>query len=67
MADKFRIRGLTSANRITAQIVRKRAGWYFIRFYNCHDELIDSLDFRFIGLLAITIHQNCPIPSSAGH
>jgi hypothetical protein len=53
---------------LPAEIVSRKAGWYFMRFYNFDDELIDSLDFRFVGSLReIKFPQDGPIPSSTGH
>jgi hypothetical protein len=53
---------------LPTEIVSRKAGWYFLRFYDSQDELIDSLDFRFIaGLRGITIHQNSPFPPSTEH
>jgi len=43
-------------------------GWYFVRLYNLRDELIDSMDFRFVaGLRRITVDKEQPFPSEAGH
>lgn len=50
------------------EIVNRKAGWYFVRFYNLQDELIDSLDFRFVaGLRRITIRDVSPFPPAEGH
>jgi len=50
------------------EIVRRNAGWYFVRFYGLRSELIDSLDFRFVaGLHGITVHDVSPLPSTEGH
>jgi len=49
-------------------LVERRAGWYFIRFYDHQDELMDSLDFRFAaGLRGITIGHARPLPRKSGH
>ncbi len=51
-----------------AEIASSKAGWYFVRFYDLQDELIDSLDFRFgAGLQRITVQQSNPFPSAEGH
>ncbi len=51
-----------------AEIARRKAGWYFVRFYDLRHELIDSLDFRFgAGLQGITIQQSDPFPPATGH
>ncbi len=50
------------------RIVSMKAGWYFVRFYNLQDELIDSLDFRFVaGLREITIYEDSLFPSVMGY
>jgi len=50
------------------EIAARKAGWYFLRFYDLQDELIDSFDFRFVaGLKGITVHEAGPFPSAAGH
>ena len=49
-------------------LANRRAGWYFARFYDHEDELIDSLDFRFCaGLRRVQTHQSQPFPSAGGH
>jgi small subunit ribosomal protein S9 len=46
----------------------RKTGWYFLRFYDSTDTLIDSLDFRFVaGLKRISILADGPAPSSCGH
>lgn len=53
---------------LPAEIVGRKAGWYFVRFYDSQNELIDSLDFRFaVGLRGITIQPSDPCPSAEGH
>lgn len=50
------------------EIVERKTGWYFLRFYDINEDLIESLDFRFIqALRAINIHQFSPLPSNTGH
>jgi hypothetical protein len=50
------------------RITSVKAGWYFVRFYNLQDELIDSLDFRFVaGLRKITIYGDSLFPSAMGY
>ncbi len=49
-------------------IATRKVGWYFLRFYDSQDELMESLDFRFAEpLKGLTIHQSSPLPSAAGH
>jgi hypothetical protein len=53
---------------LPAEIAERKAGWYFVRFYDLDDQLIDSLDFRFVmGLREITIREISPLPSTDGH
>jgi hypothetical protein len=50
------------------ELVDKKAGWYFARFYDHEDELIDSLDFRFcVGLRQVRTQPCQPFPSADGH
>lgn len=42
--------------------------WYFLRFYDSNDILVESLQFRLArGLRAIKIHDHPPLPSETGH
>lgn len=44
------------------------SGWYFLRFYNSDDELIDSCDFNFISSLHKIDYQNSScVPDAEGH
>ena len=53
---------------LPSEVAAKRIGWYFLRFYNQNDDLIESLDFRFIkGLKDIRIRQSSFLPLSTGH
>jgi hypothetical protein len=46
----------------------KKGGWYFLRFYDRTDDLIESMDFRFIsGLREVEIIQSGPFPGPGGH
>jgi hypothetical protein len=50
------------------EILERKAGWYFMRFYDLTDTLIDSLDFRFVaGLKEISIPTAGPVPFPNGH
>jgi len=50
------------------KIAGRKAGWYFVRFYNLENELIDSPVFRFAaGLRAITLQASNAFPSATGH
>jgi hypothetical protein len=48
--------------------VTRKGGWYFLRFYDTNDELIESLDFIFLcALKEIKIPQPSPLPPEGGH
>lgn len=50
------------------EVTARKGGWYFLRFYDTKDELIESLDFRFLfALKDISIHCSSPFPSMDGH
>ncbi len=53
---------------LPSEIADRKGGWYFLRFYDTNDDLIESLDFRFIcALREIRIPQPSPLPSEDGH
>jgi hypothetical protein len=53
---------------LPAGFVERKAGWYFLRFYDLQDELLDSLDFRFAaGLQEIMSRHTTLIPPRTGH
>lgn len=46
----------------------QRSGWYFLRFYDRDDNLLESFDFRFVANLTEIIYsRNLLIPSTDGH
>ncbi len=50
------------------QLAAKKGGWYFLRLYDANQELVESLDFRFVsGLKDITILHDGPLPLQNGH
>lgn len=50
------------------EILLRRGGWYFLRFYDGNDDLMESLDFRFLlGLNEIKMAETSPLPSDDGH
>lgn len=58
----------SSEQLLPADLLEKKVGWYFVRFYDCEDELVDSLDFRFAtGLREINIDHHGPLPRNGGH
>ena len=53
---------------LPSELRNRRGGWYFLRFYDGNDELIASIDFRFLsGLKHISIPELSPVPSRDGH
>lgn len=50
------------------EVMERLAGWYFLRFYDDNEDLIDSLDFRFVaGLRGISVPKADPMPDRDGH
>jgi hypothetical protein len=52
------------------ELVARGGGWYFLRFYDQTDELVDSLDFRFLSALEeIHVKPEGPVvvPGPEGH
>ena len=50
------------------EVADRKDGWYFLRFYDTRDDLIESLDFRVVIALRKTrILQSSPFPSDDGH
>ena len=48
----------------------RRGGWYFLRFYDEDDHLVDSMDFRFMGALKeirVRPQDNVIVPGPSGH
>ena len=53
---------------LPSEVQKRKGGWYFIRLYDDNDDLIDSLDFRFLsGLKQVQVSESSPIPSKDGH
>ncbi|GAH54464.1 unnamed protein product, partial [marine sediment metagenome] len=53
---------------LPSDVMSRKGGWYFVRFYDESDNLIESLDFRFVsGLRDIKMLQSSIIPSEEGH
>lgn len=50
------------------EVAARKWWWYFLRFYDHNDDLIESLDFRFVrALKEIRIHQPSYLPPENGH
>ena len=53
---------------LPSEVAGRKGGWYFLRVYDTNDDLIESLDFRFLSALKeIRIHQPSPLPPEDGH
>ena len=53
---------------LPAEAAPRKDGWYFLRFYNMDDDLVESLDFRYVcALREIKIFQPSSFPSEGGH
>ncbi len=58
----------TSFDELRSWLDDKQPGWFFVRAYDANDELLESLDFRYVrGLEAIEIDEHSPLPSPQGH
>jgi hypothetical protein len=63
----WRVRG-GQFEDVRGAIAERQAGWFFIRLYDISDELIESLDFRFIAdLEGIAVEATSPMPGPDGH
>ena len=52
-----------ATQNLPTEVLEKQSGWYFLRFYDRHDELMENLDFRFVrGLKKIKIPHLQPFP-----
>jgi len=61
------VRGLIEQD-LPTEVAARKAGWYFLRFYDANDDLVESLDFRFAqGLKDIHVNQPPPLPLETGH
>lgn len=50
------------------EVAKRGSGWYFVRFYDTNDNLLESLDFRFMSALQeIRIPDHPSLPSAEGH
>jgi len=54
--------------RLPAEVAPRKDGWYFLRFYDMDDDLVESLDFRLVcALREIKVFQPSPFPSEGEH
>ncbi|MBM3130665.1 MAG: hypothetical protein FJ009_18800 [Chloroflexi bacterium] len=50
------------------EISKWKASWFFVRFYDENDQLIESMDFRLArGLSDFRVNQTSPLPTETGH
>ncbi len=57
-----------STQNLLTNLIERKSGWYFLRFYDSNDDLIDSYDFRFISdLKEIILPDPQPLPSKDGY
>lgn len=50
------------------EVADRKAGWYFLRIYDKNDNLIDSLDYRFVkSLKDFRVLLSSPLPPTGGH
>lgn len=50
------------------EVAARKGGWYFLRFYDSDDDLIESIDFRFLSVLTeIKLPQLHHLPTGDGH
>jgi len=53
---------------IPSELTARKGGWYFLRFYDGNYDLLESLDFRFVGSLkGIKVHQSSAVPLEGRH
>jgi small subunit ribosomal protein S9 len=66
--ESFEPKADQAEQELPHEVLETEAGWYFLRFYDGTDTLIDSLDFRFVaGLKGILIPPAGPAPGPDGH
>ena len=54
--------------KLPEEIAERRGGWYFVRIYDNNDNLLESMDFRFLGgLKDIRIESSDCLPGPNGH
>ncbi|MBC7078672.1 MAG: hypothetical protein H5T92_10265, partial [Synergistales bacterium] len=53
---------------LPSKVAARKGGWYFVRLYDTKDDLLESLDFRFLcALKEIRLLQPFPLPLEDGH
>ncbi|MCI0697096.1 hypothetical protein L0337_34460 [candidate division KSB1 bacterium] len=60
--------GTKQIQDLISKRIEQRSGWYFLRFYDREDNLIESCDFRFVtDLIAIDFPRHLITPATHGH
>lgn len=60
--------GTIQIQDLISKQIEQKSGWYFLRFYDREDNLIESCDFRFvIDLITIDFPRGLIIPATHGH
>ena len=53
---------------LPAELEAKGSGWFFLRFYDANDDLVDSLDFKFCtALRSVRLEHHSPLPEPRQH
>lgn len=53
---------------LPGELASRGGGWYFLRFYDTSNELVESLDFRFMSALKqIRVSDHPSLPDPCGH
>ncbi|MCS6907637.1 MAG: hypothetical protein RML93_07130 [Anaerolineales bacterium] len=64
----FKPNSKTTEQQLPSEVAERKGGWYFLRFYNDGDELMESMDFRFLrGLKQVRIQHYTCFPAAKGH
>ncbi len=54
--------------KLPEELRSRHGGWYFVRIYDNDDNLLESMDFRFMeGLKDIKVHSYSFLPGPSGH
>jgi len=57
-----------TVQNLPSEVFERQSGWYYLKFYDKHDDDMESLDFRFVrGLKKIKMPRPQPFPLEAGH
>ncbi|HZO90109.1 MAG TPA: hypothetical protein VFB38_17405 [Chthonomonadaceae bacterium] len=54
--------------QLPLDVAARKSGWFFLRFYDANNRMMESIDFRYLAFLdAIDIRQPAPVPPPEGH